>query len=89
MCLRKLDDMENAFVALERASSMAVGPQGGGRNPLVVLNFALFCYETGRLAMATEQYNRFMSQAQDLLLPTEVSRLRFQHSQWMYAAAHE
>ncbi|KAH8316505.1 hypothetical protein KR067_009309 [Drosophila pandora] len=71
LCLRKLDDMENAFVALERASSMSVGPQGGGRNPLVVLNFALFCYETGRLAMATEQYNRFMSQAQDLLLPTE------------------
>ncbi|XP_044571765.1 Bardet-Biedl syndrome 4 protein homolog isoform X2 [Drosophila ananassae] len=71
LCLRKLDDMENAFVALERASSMSVGLQGGGRNPLVVLNFALFCYETGRLAMATEQYNRFMSQAQDLLLPTE------------------
>ncbi|XP_070069760.1 BBSome complex member BBS4 homolog isoform X2 [Drosophila takahashii] len=70
-CLRKLDDMENAFVALERASRMATGPQGGGRNPLVVLNFALFCYETGRLALATEQYNRFMSQAQDLLLPTE------------------
>ncbi|XP_016999238.2 BBSome complex member BBS4 homolog isoform X1 [Drosophila takahashii] len=71
LCLRKLDDMENAFVALERASRMATGPQGGGRNPLVVLNFALFCYETGRLALATEQYNRFMSQAQDLLLPTE------------------
>ncbi|XP_050743391.1 Bardet-Biedl syndrome 4 protein homolog isoform X2 [Drosophila biarmipes] len=70
-CLRKLDDMENAFVALERASRMATGQQGGGRNPLVVLNFALFCYETGRLALATEQYNRFMSQAQDLLLPTE------------------
>ncbi|XP_033155710.1 Bardet-Biedl syndrome 4 protein homolog isoform X3 [Drosophila mauritiana] len=70
-CLRKLDDMENAFVALERASSMATGQQGTGRNPLVVLNFALFCYETGRLALSTEQYNRFMSQAQDLLLPTE------------------
>nr|NP_001286305.1 Bardet-Biedl syndrome 4, isoform B [Drosophila melanogaster]AHN56103.1 Bardet-Biedl syndrome 4, isoform B [Drosophila melanogaster] len=70
-CLRKLDDMENAFVALERASSMATGQQGAGRNPLVVLNFALFCYETGRLALSTEQYNRFMSQAQDLLLPTE------------------
>ncbi|XP_017069307.1 Bardet-Biedl syndrome 4 protein homolog [Drosophila eugracilis] len=72
LCLRKLDDAENAFVALERASSMATGQQGaGGRNPLVLLNFALFCYETGRLALATEQYNRFMSQAQDLLLPTE------------------
>ncbi|KAI8039824.1 Bardet-Biedl syndrome 4 protein homolog isoform X1 [Drosophila gunungcola] len=71
LCLRKLDDVENAFVALERASAMATGQQGGVRNPLVVLNFALFCYETGRLALATEQYNRFMSQAQDLLLPTE------------------
>ncbi|XP_017038768.1 Bardet-Biedl syndrome 4 protein homolog isoform X2 [Drosophila ficusphila] len=71
LCLRKLDDVENAFVALERASSMATGQPGGGRNPLVVLNFALFCYETGRLALATEQYNRFTSQAQDLLLPTE------------------
>ncbi|XP_065719380.2 BBSome complex member BBS4 homolog isoform X2 [Drosophila suzukii] len=70
-CLRKLDDMENAFVALERASRMVTGQQGGVRNPLVVLNFSLFCYETGRLALATEQYNRFMSQAQDLLLPTE------------------
>ncbi|KAH8252477.1 hypothetical protein KR032_000223 [Drosophila birchii] len=71
LCLRKLDDLENAFVALERASGMATGQQGSGRNPLVVLNFALFCYETGRLALAAEQYNRFMSQAQDLLLPTE------------------
>ncbi|KAH8280327.1 hypothetical protein KR018_002873 [Drosophila ironensis] len=74
LCLRKLDDVENAFVALERASSMAASGGGGGgvgRNPLVVLNFALFCYETGRLALAAEQYNRFMSQAQDLLLPTE------------------
>ncbi|XP_020818248.1 Bardet-Biedl syndrome 4 protein homolog isoform X2 [Drosophila serrata] len=71
LCLRKLDDVDNAFVALERASVMATGQQGSGRNPLVVLNFALFCYETGRLALAAEQYNRFMSQAQDLLLPTE------------------
>ncbi|EDW33347.1 GL19930 [Drosophila persimilis] len=71
LCLRKLDDVDNAFVALERSSSMATGQQGAGRNPLVFLNFALFCYETGRLALATEQYNRFMSQAQDLMLPTE------------------
>ncbi|XP_070140794.1 BBSome complex member BBS4 homolog isoform X2 [Drosophila kikkawai] len=71
LCLRKLDDLENAFVALERASGMACGQQGSVRNPLVVMNFALFCYETGRLALAAEQYNRFMSQAQDLLLPTE------------------
>jgi len=81
--------MENAFVALERASRMVTGQQGGVRNPLVVLNFALFCYETGRLALATEQYNRFMSQAQDLLLPTEVSRPKYHYSQWMYAMARE
>ncbi|XP_033254625.1 Bardet-Biedl syndrome 4 protein homolog isoform X1 [Drosophila miranda] len=71
LCLRKLDDVDNAFVALERSSSMATGQHGAGRNPLVLLNFALFCYETGRLALATEQYNRFMGQAQDLMLPTE------------------
>ncbi|KAH8416152.1 hypothetical protein KR222_009404 [Zaprionus bogoriensis] len=70
-CLRKLDDMENAFVAFERACSLAQGQQGSVRHPLIFLNFALFCYETGRLALATEQYNRFMSHAQDLLLPTE------------------
>ncbi|EDW08122.1 Bardet-Biedl syndrome 4 protein homolog isoform X1 [Drosophila mojavensis] len=68
LCLRKLDDMENAFVALERACSLA---SGNMRHPLVFLNFALFCFETGRLALATEHYNRFMSHAQDLLLPTE------------------
>ncbi|EDW58784.1 BBSome complex member BBS4 homolog isoform X1 [Drosophila virilis] len=72
LCLRKLEDLENAFVALERACSLASGQQQGGqRHPLVFLNFALFCYETGRLALAAEHYNRFMSHAQDLLLPTE------------------
>ncbi|XP_062128736.1 Bardet-Biedl syndrome 4 protein homolog isoform X2 [Drosophila sulfurigaster albostrigata] len=71
LCLRKLDDTENAFVAFERACNLAQGQQGGMRHPLVFLNFALFCYETGRLALATEQYNRFMAHAQDLLLPTE------------------
>ncbi|XP_022223260.1 Bardet-Biedl syndrome 4 protein homolog isoform X2 [Drosophila obscura] len=70
-CLRKLDDVDNAFVALERSSSMATCQQAAGRNPLVFLNFALFCYETGRLTMAAEQYNRFISQSQDLMLPTE------------------
>ncbi|XP_034477098.1 Bardet-Biedl syndrome 4 protein homolog isoform X2 [Drosophila innubila] len=71
LCLRKLDDTENAFVAFERACSLAQGQQGSMRHPLVFLNFSLFCYETGRLALATEQYNRFMAHAQDLLLPTE------------------
>ncbi|XP_034651823.1 Bardet-Biedl syndrome 4 protein homolog [Drosophila subobscura] len=72
LCLRKLDDVDNAFVALERSSNMATGqPQSAARNPLVFLNFALFCYETGRLTLAAEQYNRFLSQAQDLMLPTE------------------
>ncbi|XP_064547866.1 Bardet-Biedl syndrome 4 protein homolog [Drosophila montana] len=74
LCLRKLEDLENAFVALERACSLASGQQqlgGQQRHPLVFLNFALFCYETGRLALAAEHYSRFMSHAQDLLLPTE------------------
>lgn len=86
MCLRKLEDLENAFVALERACSLASGQQQGGqRHPLVSLNFALFCYETGRLALAAEHYNRFMSHAQDLLLPTEVSRVVYQRAQWLLA----
>ncbi|KAH8300118.1 hypothetical protein KR044_010183 [Drosophila immigrans] len=71
LCLRKLDDAENAFVAFERACSLAQSQQSGMRHPLVFLNFALFCYETGRRALASEHYNRFMVHAQDLLLPTE------------------
>ncbi|ALC41747.1 BBS4 [Drosophila busckii] len=71
LCLRRLDDKENAFVAFERACFLAQSQQSGVRHPLVFLNFALFCFETGRLALATEHYNRFTSQAQDLLLPTE------------------
>lgn len=91
VCLRKLDDTENAFVAFERACSLAQGQQGqqgqqgGMRHPLVFLNFALFCYETGRVALATEQYNRFMAHAQDLLLPTEVSRVIYHRAQWLLA----
>ncbi|XP_030368871.1 Bardet-Biedl syndrome 4 protein homolog [Scaptodrosophila lebanonensis] len=75
LCLRKLEDVDNAFVALERACNIANAHQSAGRNPLVYLNFALFCYEMGRLALAAEQYNRFLSNSQDLLLPTE---LKFQ-----------
>ncbi|XP_068147856.1 Bardet-Biedl syndrome 4 protein homolog [Drosophila tropicalis] len=72
LCLRKLDDMENAFNAFERAGNVILAfPANSTRNPLIFLNYALFCYETGRLALATEQYNRFLSQAQDLMLPTE------------------
>uniref|UniRef100_A0A1I8Q8A9 Uncharacterized protein n=1 Tax=Stomoxys calcitrans TaxID=35570 RepID=A0A1I8Q8A9_STOCA len=117
ICLRKLEDFDNAYTAFERASAISLNGgsssvsnnsrttgsnnqnnkglttatvtnenHGGGaaaigvgeatvaspRNPLIHLNFALFCYETGRLALAHEQYNRFVSLAQDLmLLPTE------------------
>lgn len=78
--------MENAFVALERACSLA---SGNMRHPLVFLNFALFCFETGRLALATEHYNRFMSHAQDLLLPTEVSRVLYQRAQWLLAKSFD
>lgn len=86
VCLRKLEDMENAFVAFERACNLALLQQSSVRHPLIFLNFALFCYETGRLALAAEQYNRFMSHAHDLLLPTEVSRVRHQRAQWLHAA---
>ncbi|TMW54550.1 hypothetical protein DOY81_000344 [Sarcophaga bullata] len=94
ICLRKLEDFDNAFTAFERASRISaaqlevsaenttitatsVNSNNNSRttsmyNPLIHLNFALFCYETGRLAMANEQYNRFVASAQDLmLLPTE------------------
>uniref|UniRef100_A0A1I8MMS2 Uncharacterized protein n=1 Tax=Musca domestica TaxID=7370 RepID=A0A1I8MMS2_MUSDO len=79
VCLRKLEDFDNAYTAFERASNISLGNGGAAtaassssRNPLIHLNFALFCYETGRLAMANEQYNRFVSSAQDLVaLPTE------------------
>ncbi|XP_018795702.1 PREDICTED: Bardet-Biedl syndrome 4 protein homolog isoform X2 [Bactrocera latifrons] len=72
VCLRKLEDTENAFKAFQRSSEIQQQqPAAAGRNPLVHLNFALFCYETGRVALATEQFTRFVSSSQDLLLPTE------------------
>ncbi|XP_054738265.1 Bardet-Biedl syndrome 4 protein homolog [Anastrepha obliqua] len=70
ICLRKLEDGENAFKAFQRSNEIQL-QQDAGRNPLVHLNFALFCYETGRIALATEQFTRFVSSSQDLLLPTE------------------
>lgn len=72
VCLRKLEDFENAYTAFERASKISQ-QEGAARNPLIYLNFALFCYETGRLAKSSEQYNHFLSCSQDMLLPTEVS----------------
>uniref|UniRef100_A0A1A9UZA9 Uncharacterized protein n=1 Tax=Glossina austeni TaxID=7395 RepID=A0A1A9UZA9_GLOAU len=66
VCLRKLEDFDNAYVAFERATAMH------SSSPLIYLNCALFCYETGRLAMAIEQYNRFVSSSENLMrLPTE------------------
>lgn len=86
VCLRKLEDTENAFKAFQRSSEIQQQQQmDAGRNPLVYLNFALFCYETGRVALATEQFARFVSSSQDLLLPTEVSLRQLQKAQWAYA----
>ncbi|XP_036332595.1 Bardet-Biedl syndrome 4 protein homolog [Rhagoletis pomonella] len=72
ICLRKLEDGDNAFKAFQRSNEIQLQQQkDAGRNPLVHLNYALFCYETGRIALATEQFTRFVSSSKDLLLPTE------------------
>ncbi|XP_067633927.1 Bardet-Biedl syndrome 4 protein homolog isoform X1 [Eurosta solidaginis] len=73
ICLRKLEDGENAFKAFQRSSEIQFQFQKDttGHNPLVHLNFALFCYEMGRITLATEQFTHFINSSQDMLLPTE------------------
>ncbi|XP_055381761.1 Bardet-Biedl syndrome 4 protein homolog [Condylostylus longicornis] len=67
ICLRKLEDYENAFTAFERAATLP----DGMKNPLILLNFSAFCYETERIELAIKYFNDFVDVAQDFVLPTE------------------
>ncbi|XP_055920603.1 Bardet-Biedl syndrome 4 protein homolog [Eupeodes corollae] len=70
ICLRKLEDYENAFTAFERSVMLSKIPSAS-RNPLVYLNFALFCYQIGKIELATENFNSFLENSQDIILPTD------------------
>ncbi|XP_055837084.1 Bardet-Biedl syndrome 4 protein homolog [Episyrphus balteatus] len=73
ICLRKLEDYENAFTAFERSVMLSKVPSSSStsRNPLVYLNFALFCYQIGKIELATENFNLFLENSQDMILPTD------------------
>lgn len=55
ICLKKLNDKKNAFFAFERATML---PEAL-KNPLIYLNFAIFCYsleEEGKSKLYLENF---------------------------------
>jgi len=82
VCLRKLEDYANAFTAFERGNALATAAtttsatgitENNLRNPLIHLNFGLFCCEIGRYDLANQLYNQFINASKDIILPSEVS----------------
>lgn len=71
VCLKNLNDYGNAFLALERSVMLP----DAIRNPLIYLNFSIFCWRTKRFEMASANLNNFYDLANSTNVRHEVSSL--------------
>lgn len=62
-----MNDTENAYLAFERATIL---PEAI-KNPLIYLNFAIYCFETGRIEQAQLNLSNFAQM-------TEQTKVRFE-----------
>lgn len=61
--------MDNAFLAFERAAML---PEAI-KNPLIYLNFAIHCYETGRIEQAQLNLGNFAKMTEETKVRVEVA----------------
>lgn len=69
VCLKNLKDHGNAFLALERSVMLP----DAIKNPLIYLNFSIFCWRTKRFALANANLNNFYNLANSMSVRHEVS----------------
>lgn len=71
VCLKNLNDYGNAFLAFERSVMLP----DAIKNPLIYLNFSIFCWRTKRFELANANLNNFYDLAGGMNVRHEVSSL--------------
>ncbi|XP_058065849.1 Bardet-Biedl syndrome 4 protein homolog [Anopheles bellator] len=70
-CLRHLNDPGNAYLSLEKSTML---PEAI-KNPLIYLNFALYCYEVGKLDQAVMYLSNFLEMTQHITVHREYLKM--------------
>ncbi|XP_037046568.1 Bardet-Biedl syndrome 4 protein homolog [Bradysia coprophila] len=70
VCFKNLNDMDNAYLAFERAAML---PEAI-KNPLIYLNFAIHCYETGRIEQAQLNLSNFAKMTEQTNMRMEIGK---------------
>lgn len=70
VCLRHLNDHPNAFLAFERSTMLIDAIQ----NPLIYLNFAIYCWRTNRIELAQSNLRNFYQMGENVGVRLEVMR---------------
>lgn len=68
VCLTRLNDKQNAFLAFERSIMLP----DALKNPLIHLNFAVFCYQNGKFELSLQYLKNFLEMAQQMDVNREV-----------------
>lgn len=85
VCLRDLNDHGNAYLAFERAVTLA----GAVKNPLVHLNFAIYCWHLKRYDLAQANLNNFHSVSSQVSVKNEVSATQLDMSNLVFYSNSE
>uniref|UniRef100_A0A182UZC6 Uncharacterized protein n=1 Tax=Anopheles merus TaxID=30066 RepID=A0A182UZC6_ANOME len=70
-CLRHLNDPGNAYLSLEKSTMLP----DAVKNPLIYLNFALYCYEVGKSDQSVLYLSNFLDMTQHITVHREASMI--------------
>uniref|UniRef100_A0A182LWA3 Bardet-Biedl syndrome 4 n=1 Tax=Anopheles culicifacies TaxID=139723 RepID=A0A182LWA3_9DIPT len=70
-CLRHLNDPGNAYLSLEKSTMLP----DAVKNPLIYLNFALYCYEIGKSDQSVLYLSNFLEMTQHITVHREYLKM--------------
>uniref|UniRef100_A0A182S9K5 TPR_REGION domain-containing protein n=1 Tax=Anopheles maculatus TaxID=74869 RepID=A0A182S9K5_9DIPT len=70
-CLRHLNDPGNAYLSLEKSTMLP----DAVKNPLIYLNFALYCYEIGKSDQSVLYLSNFLDMTQHITVHREYLKM--------------
>ncbi|XP_035906861.1 Bardet-Biedl syndrome 4 protein homolog [Anopheles stephensi] len=70
-CLRHLNDPGNAYLSLEKSTMLP----DAVKNPLIYLNFALYCYEVGKSDQSVLYLSNFLEMTQHITVHREYLKM--------------
>nr|XP_040219935.2 Bardet-Biedl syndrome 4 protein homolog [Anopheles coluzzii] len=70
-CLRHLNDPGNAYLSLEKSTMLP----DAVKNPLIYLNFALYCYEVGKSDQSVLYLSNFLDMTQHITVHREYLKM--------------